>query len=66
MSWILSGFVSETGNFVQHIVPVDDLYSHELLSSCWCCPTIDKKDFLVIHNSADEREKFERGERKPS
>ncbi len=66
MSWIVIGFASEAGNFVQHIVPVDDMYEHELLPSCWCCPKIDSKDFLAIHNSADEREKFESGERKPS
>ena len=66
MSWILTGFVSEMGNLVQHVVPTDDLYEHELLPTCWCCPKIGAKDFLAIHNSADEREKFERGERKPS
>lgn len=66
MSWVLSGFVSEIGNLVQHIVPLDDLYEHELLSTCWCCPQIDNTDFIIIHNSADEREKFETGERKPS
>ncbi len=66
MSWVLSCFVSENGNLVQHIVPTDDLYEHDLLPTCWCCPQIDNIYFLAIHNSADEREKFERGERKPS
>lgn len=66
MTWKLEGFVSEAGNLVQHIVPVDDLREHVLMSSCWCSPNIDPEDFLAIHNSADEREKFERGERKTS
>ena len=66
MTWKLKGFVSEAGNLVQHIVPVNDLYEHELILSCWCKPTIDDADFIAIHNSADQREKFERGERKPS
>ena len=66
MSWVLKGFVSEAGNLVQHIVPTDDLYEHELMPSCWCSPRIDSQDFIAIHNAADEREKFERGERKPS
>lgn len=66
MTWRLIGFVADAGNFVQHIVPVDDLYEHELMPSCWCKPTIDDADFTAIHNSADQREKFERGERKTS
>jgi hypothetical protein len=66
MSWKLVGFASEAGNFVQHIVPTDDLYEHELMPSCWCAPKIDPGDFLAIHNSADNREAFERGERKSS
>ena len=66
MTWKLEGFVSEAGNLVQHIIPTDDLYEHELLPTCWCQPEIDAKDFIAIHNAADEREKFENGERKPS
>jgi hypothetical protein len=66
MTWRLSGFVSQAGNFVQHIAPVDDLYEHVLTPDCWCKPTVDDSDFTVVHQSADQREKFERGERKPS
>jgi hypothetical protein len=66
MNWKLVGFASEAGNLVQHIVPTDDLYEHELMPTCWCVPKIDPVDFLVIHNSADNREAFERGERKTS
>jgi hypothetical protein len=66
MSWKLIGFTSDAGNFVQHIVPVNDTYEHELMPSCWCKPKLDDADFTAIHHSADQREKFERGERKPS
>jgi hypothetical protein len=64
--WKLEGFVSEAGNLVQHIIPTDDLYEHELMPTCWCCPDVDKVQFIVAHNSADQREAFETGERKPS
>ena len=66
MSWKLIGFQSEAGNLVQHIVPENDLRDHELLPSCWCKPEIDFVDFIATHNSADNREAFERGERKSS
>ena len=66
MTWKLEGFVSEAGNLVQHIIPIDDLFDHELMPTCWCQPEIDKVDFIAIHNSADQREAFERGERKTS
>ena len=64
--WKIEGFVSEAGNLVQHIIPVNDLYEHELLPTCWCCPEIDDSQFIAVHNSADDREAFEREERKPS
>jgi len=48
---------------MQHVVLVDDLREHEP-ASCWCSPTED--DGVVLHHALDEREKFERGERKPS
>lgn len=66
MTWKLEGFVSEAGNLVQHIVPTDDLYEHKLMPGCWCDPQVDPRDFVVVHNAADEREKFETGERKSS
>ena len=64
--WKLEGFVSEAGNLVQHVIPVNDMYEHELMPNCWCKPKIYKLDFIAVHNSADEREKFETGERKTS
>lgn len=64
MTWKVESFVSDTGNLVQHIVPVDDIYEHVLLPSCWCDPTIDEEDFIATHNSADRREQFETNQRK--
>ncbi len=47
------------------VVPIDDLREHALHpATCWCQPFDD--DGVLVHNSADEREKFERGERLPS
>jgi hypothetical protein len=48
-----------------HVYPVNDLRSHTM-EDCWCNPTHDEEDEIIIHNSADEREKFETQERKPS
>jgi hypothetical protein len=49
-----------------HVVPLNDLREHELNRSCWCQPHYDEEDGIVIHNSLDGREAFERRERKPS
>ena len=54
-SWALTG---------QHVYPVNDLREHSLTSDCWCNAADD--DGLIVHNSLDRRELFERGERKPS
>lgn len=48
----------------EHVIPVGDLREHRCAPRCWCEPTEDGG--VIIHNSLDEREKFERGERKPS
>jgi hypothetical protein len=55
-----------TGNLVTHIVPVDDLRPHELTSDCWCHPHLDHEDWIATHQSADCREDFENGKRRPS
>ena len=49
-----------------HTIPIDDIKEHELSEDCWCRPEVDFDIGIVIHNSADGREKFETGERKPS
>ena len=46
-----------------HIYPVNDLREHSV-SDCWCDPFDDEG--IIVHNSLDRRELYERGERKPS
>jgi hypothetical protein len=53
-----------------HVVPVDDLREHSTDKDvpCWCDPKIDHYTGAAsvhVHNSLDEREKYETGERKP-
>lgn len=50
-----------------HATPEADTYDHPLMLECWCHPVLDITDdghAVVMHNSADGREAFERGERK--
>lgn len=49
-----------------HIMPIADLREHDLSPSCWCKPAQDDECKAWIHNSMDEREKYETGERLPS
>lgn len=51
---------SENGT---HVLPLEDCGQHALVD-CPCRPRED--DGVIIHNSFDGREAFERGERKPS
>jgi hypothetical protein len=44
-----------------HVLPVDDLREH-CMKNCWCRPTEDEG--VVVHNSVDGREFYERGERR--
>jgi hypothetical protein len=46
-----------------HVCPVNDLREH-LLTDCWCSPMDD--DGIIVHNSLDQRELYERGDRKAS
>jgi hypothetical protein len=48
---------------LMHVMPLDDLREHQLTLECWCRPVLDE---VVIHNSMDGREEYERGERKRS
>lgn len=55
----------DDGHVTRIVWPRDDLRAHDLVGmGCWCKPSDDGD--LIIHNSADGRELFERGERKPS
>lgn len=65
MTWSLIACQSE-GVYLQHIVPVDDLYPHLLAADCWCHPELDEEDWIATHHSADCREDFETGKRQPS
>jgi len=48
-----------------HVMPLNDLRNHIESIWCWCKPLRDDEDnSILIHNSADDREKYERGERK--
>lgn len=47
-----------------HVVPLLDLRPHELTEQCWCRPYRD--DTVIVHNSLDRREEYERGERRPN
>ena len=49
-----------------HVIPLNDTRKHQLSAHCWCQPLNDDEFDVFIHNSADGREKFETGERKPS
>lgn len=50
-----------------HVYPLDDLREHVIEGygeKCWCGVRVD--DGIVVHTSADGREDFETGKRKPS
>ncbi len=64
MTWAV---VENPNAFETHVVPVKDLRPHTISTPCWCEPYQDAEQPMVwIHNAADQREKFETGERKPS
>lgn len=44
-----------------HVYPVNDLREHSI-TRCWCSPFED--DGVIVHNSLDRRELYERGEQK--
>jgi hypothetical protein len=55
----------ETEQGYRHVLPVGDLREH-LPWRCWCNPTPDADDELVIvHHALDKREEYEKG-RQPS
>lgn len=60
--WLLSDIGREV-----HITPMDDLRPHDMQSACWCKPVEHLElDGVWVHNSLDQREEFESGERLPS
>lgn len=46
------------------VTPVDDIKEHYAGDECWCTPRVEniaggKPDTMIVHNSADNREKYE-------
>jgi hypothetical protein len=66
MMWATIVGESHEGCQVTHVIPLNDTYKHELRGDCWCTPELDYEELVAVHNSADNREAFESGERKPS
>ncbi len=55
------------GGLPDEVHPINDLKDHLLVDSgqrCWCGAKEDEG--VIVHDSADGREKFETGERKRS
>ena len=48
---------------IYHVIPVDDLQSHEKSVDCACDPIVEEDGHLVIHNSHDGREFIEEAKR---
>lgn len=49
-----------------HIIPLGDLREHELTTHCWCEPTRDDEEpIILMHHAADGRERYEDGTRRP-
>jgi hypothetical protein len=50
------GFVDEDG--IREVMPLDDFHEHDESPECWCQPFWD--GVVLVHNSADGRERRER------
>jgi len=59
MTW--TALIADDG--VAHVIPNNDLREHTEKENCWCVPFWD--EHVLVHNSMDRREEYERG-RKPS
>lgn len=59
----MSQWLAELIGDTPHVRPIDDLRPHDMTEACWCKPFFD--EHVLVHNSMDRREEFERG-RKPS
>jgi hypothetical protein len=57
--WVIREYCGE-----KHVMPVGEIHSW---FHCKCLPRRDAEDeSVIVHNSFDEREKFETGARLPS
>ena len=63
MKWAVEQVMNADGSVNTHVVPMDDLRDHDA-ENCWCFPAVE--DDVIVHNSADGRESFETGARRPS
>jgi hypothetical protein len=48
-----------------HVVPLNDTRDHITSQDCWCDPDLDVFGDVFVHNSADDREAYETGKRRP-
>lgn len=63
--WCVINGLDWPGTF--HVLPINDLRDHKAAQACYCRPHQDSDASKVwIHNSLDQRERFETWERKPS
>jgi hypothetical protein len=61
MAWILI----DTNTAGRHIMPEDEVQQHQPVN-CTCGVHYNDEAGAYVHDAFDGREKFERGERKPS
>ena len=66
MTWQVWTNILQKNGVSTHVVPLNDLREHTEDATCWCNPRVDEELNLDTHNSADNREAFETGERKPT
>lgn len=66
--WNMFELLQPDGKKDYHVTPIDDLREHPLEPTCWCNPEVetDGQHTAYTHNSADHREDYETGARKPS
>jgi hypothetical protein len=43
-----------------HVIPLRDLKEHECSITCSCKPKVEEQGKLIVHNSWDRREEFEK------
>lgn len=57
------GWLTEDYDSYVEVKPIEDLEEHYAGDECWCKPKVKyEKDFqrpMIVHNSKDEREKYE-------
>jgi len=54
-----SGWLVQETDGLPHVLPLGDLREHVTNRPCWCGACED--DGVIVHNSMDRREEYERG-----